>query len=77
MMKIITKPSKEVTAGSLDYGDTFQTTAGGIFMVVDGTEYINENGLYEVILVNLEKGTIDRIKQDAVVRPVKLVAREE
>lgn len=77
MMKIITKPLEEVTAGSLDYGDTFQSMTGGIFMVVDGTGYIKGNYEKNVILVDLEKGTIDRISKNAVVRPIKLVAREE
>lgn len=78
MMKIIVKPSEEVTAGSLDYGDTFQSVSGGIFMVVDGTKYVKEDiGLYNVILVDLEKGIIDSINKEAVVRPIKLIAREE
>lgn len=78
MMEIITKKAK-VEAGTLNYGDVFESATGRIYMVVNGAPYIEDDGtvFYKVVLVDLERGTIDRISKDAVVRPVKLVAREE
>lgn len=79
MMEIIVKPSEEVTAGSLNYGDTFQSASGRIFMVVDSIEYLKEDSFtsVKIVVVDLEKGLLDRINKSATVRPIKLVAREE
>lgn len=80
MMKIIVKQSEGITAGSLDYGDTFQSASGRIFMVVNGLEYLKEDGsatAFQVVVVDLERGLLDRVSKSAPVRPIKLVAREE
>lgn len=79
MMKIIVKSPEEVTAGSLDYGDTFESVSGRIFMVVDCTDYLKEDSFTDckVVCVDLERGLLDRISKSATVRPIKLVAREE
>ena len=72
MMEIITKKTK-VPAGTLDYGDVFQTDAGNTFMVINAPNTQD----CQVAIVNLEKGTVDRIHKSATVRPIKLIAREE
>ncbi len=80
MMEIVIKQPEEVTAGSLDYGDTFQSVSGRIFMVVNGTDYLKEDGdftAFKVVVVDLERGLLDRISKSAPVRPIKLIAREE
>lgn len=77
MMEIITKKAT-VQAGTLEYGDTFQTDTGNVFMVIDGAPYItNDFTAFKEVIVNLENGTIDFISKTAMVRPVKLIAREE
>lgn len=77
MMKIFTKKAT-VQAGTLEYGDTFQTDTGNVFMVIDGAPYItNDFTAFKEVIVNLENGTIDFISKTAMVRPVKLIAREE
>ena len=73
-MEIIIKDS-EVQISKLNYGDVCQTASGRIFMIVDGSYYSIKTD--SILLVDLETGRIDGIKSTAVVRPLKLVAREE
>jgi len=73
-MEIITRGS-EVQINKLKYGDVCQTASGRIFMIVDGSFYNIKTD--SILLVNLETGVIDGMKSTAIVRPVKLVAREE
>ena len=77
-MQIITKSNIKMTAGMLDYGDTFESASGQICMAIEGGSYfegIEDN--FTVIAVNLKEGTIVRYRPDAAVRPIKLVATEE
>lgn len=79
MMKIFTKKAT-VQAGTLECGDTFQTDTGNVFMVIDGAPYITDDVTafnFKEVIVNLENGTIDFISKTTMVRPVKLIAREE
>lgn len=73
-MEIITRDS-EVQISTLKYGDVCQTASGRIFMIVDGSYYSLKTD--SVLLVDLQTGRMDGIRSTAVVRPVKLVAREE
>ena len=76
-MRFITN-AKEVTAGMLDFGDTFRSASGKICMVVEGGSYFEDiQDQFTVITVNLKEGTIERFRPDAAVEPIKLVATEE
>ena len=77
-MEIIKKQTEEVEVSTLHYGDVFRLTSERIFMVIDGTPYIEDDGsVFKVVIVDLEKGKIDRIRPEGRVRPIKLVAREQ
>ena len=76
-MEIIAKET-EVQIGTLGYGDVCQTTSGSIFMVVNGRHYVREEDTdFTVVVVDLERGMMDRMRPFALVRPMKLVAKEE
>lgn len=76
-MQIVTK-AKEMTAGMLDYGDTFESASGKICIVVEGGSYFEDiEDNFKVVAVDLKEGIIIRFRPDAAVRPVKLVATEE
>ena len=77
-MQIVTKSNIKMTAGMLDYGDTFESPSGLICMVVEGGSYFEDiEDSFKVIAVNLKEGTIVRYKPETVVRPIKLIATEE
>ena len=77
-MQIITRTKEEVTANTLNYGDTFESASGKICMVIKGGSYFENMGdSFTVIVVNLKEGTIERFRPDAAVRPIRLVATEQ
>lgn len=75
-MQVIKKSQGEVKAGTLKPGDVCESASGRVFLVVDGTGYIEATDCFKVMLVELKTGTIDRMSKDSLVRPINLVARE-
>lgn len=76
-MEIITRPTDKVEIGSLSYGDVCQLVSGRIVMIVNGNTYIKDDGsVFNITIVDLEKGYVDRINNEAKVKPIRLVAKE-
>lgn len=75
-MQVIKKSQGEVKAGTLKPGDVCESASGRVFLVVDGTGYIEATDCFKVMLVELKTGEIDRMSKDSLVRPMNLVARE-
>ncbi len=77
-MQIIKKAKEEIRADMLDYGDTFESASGRIFMVVEGgSSFEDIDDGFTVVVVDLKEGIIERFQPSVVVRPIKLVATEE
>lgn len=75
-MEVVKKSQSEVKAGTLKPGDVCESASGRVFLVVDGTRYIEATDCFKVMLVELKTGKIDRMSKDGLVRPMNLVARE-